>query len=128
MKKTIEIDIPEGYKILGYGPIEVDATADSITHNMRVLLEREYIKDFKFYIKNYFKGDNIDKNTSDMLGQTLSDKLLQGNYGMVPFNILIDLLKFICDDLNENWMDVVGLERDNYNVGYIFGTSKIREL
>jgi hypothetical protein len=97
MKKTIEIEIPEGY--------EVDKSVE-ISSGCIVKFRKMEEKDFMDYFNDYLKYLE-SFSTAVYLGYTAAFSM--GEYDEIRFEIKIGLFKFICDELKLDWTTEIAL-------------------
>lgn len=84
--------IPEGYEPSGTSGMSLCRGEEHIT----VSIKKKEVKDFKWYVKNYF---SVLFNSGVINGfNTYTTNILQKEYHKLPFEFKIGLLKFICDD------------------------------
>lgn len=79
-------------------------------------------KDFDWYIKQFFTTGEYEepcsKHMSDWL--TLDDiadletRFMDKNYASIPFEIKIGMLKYICDDVDVHWANMMSFLNNRY--------------
>jgi len=97
--------IPEGYELDGNKAWKLDTDEE-----MCIPIKKKEVKDFNWYVKEYF-----NKIPHGLLPNNIGIKsdFIVGVYEVIPFEIKIGLLKFICDDINCSWMRIVdGSDKD----------------
>jgi len=84
--------IPEGYELDGNKAWKLDTDEE-----MCIPIKKKEVKDFNWYVKEYF-----NKIPHGLLPNNIGIKsdFIVGVYEVIPFEIKIGLLKFICDDIN----------------------------
>ena len=102
MKKTIEVEVPEGYEITAYQTVV--GKGDTISY-INIDLKKVIIKDWNWYVENYFKRSdgnyklaNVLSNVSPTYLLTIKTLFLDKEFNNI-WEYKIGLLKFICDDL-----------------------------
>lgn len=115
MKKTIEIDIPEGYEIDESKKI-TDQLLWSNGHCKMIPLKKSMPeKDFNWYVDKYFKtllNGNGEISGSLMIGNTrqIINTFLKNDFNNIQFELKIGLFKFVCDDLGLKFTDAIAYE------------------
>jgi hypothetical protein len=93
MKRTVEIEIPDGYELDSGGQ-----NNPNIYDGKPVIfmwLKKVEEKNFNWYVEQY---NLIDKYFLD---------ILTGRFAGIPFEIKIGLLKFICDEIQIDLLDYI---------------------
>ena len=117
MKITKETKIgdilPEGYELCfsNKSKLIFSETMDDIEY-LNIPLKKKEEKNFEWYIERYLTNpfghlSHLKNWFSSGRGETLKIWLLANDLEAVPFEIKIGLLKFICDDLNIEFLHVL---------------------
>jgi hypothetical protein len=106
MKQTIEIDVPDGWELSKseqWSKPGVDISGIFISFT-------KTSKDWDWYVKEYFKTANrwiCLSDKTEFMVNIFCNKIYI--YDLVPFEIRIGLLKFICDDLKINILRILSI-------------------
>jgi hypothetical protein len=111
MKKTIDIDVPEGYEL---NSIQTNINKDIIPY-ICINLKKIEVKDWKWYIEEYFKVSNTNTKLANLLS-FISDSYLETTkkHFLIKkvdsiWEYKIGLLKFICEDLGYDYIYILNL-------------------
>ncbi len=99
MKKTIEIEIPNGYEL----DLDEQNALDVYNGRPVMFLWLKQKKDWDWYITGYRKQLSSDF----FLKGTIFENIQHNRWINVPFEIKIGLLKFICVDCNYSFLNVL---------------------
>lgn len=109
MKKTIEVEVPEGYEI----DINYISGIGGAAPYINIPLKKVEVKNWKWYVEEYFKTSSRNaklanplSTISDSYLQTTKENFLCKDFGQI-WEYKIGLLKFICNDLKVSFAQVV---------------------
>lgn len=113
MKHTLDITLPEGYEV-----DEQILTTEMNSQKPMVFIttKKKKGKTFDFYVDEYLRSDYnttndmlcnwFDKDQLEKIGNNIKQNKLQ----FIPWEVKIGLVKFMCKDMQINFMSVIWIE------------------